>query len=240
MDHAEGWGVHVVLAMFPKASRVNIPKYFHVIDVAFDRELDHHGISNAEDRLKLKLYAYATIRVENSRFDPRDEHISRYNTVFHSQKPQNAPANLVQLYEVSEALIKSYHLDRPFALYDDSLRGKKHALGNTKDGMGERYKGRGFIQITGRSNYATYARLAHAPQIVDHPEKAGEPAIAARILAAYILHHNHAILSALGRSDFRAARAVVNGHLALHYQELEKSYKKGLQAMSKNHQGVRP
>lgn len=57
-------------------------------------------------------------------------------------------------------------------------------LGNTKPGDGERYFGRGFIQITGRSNYQM-AGDAIGVDLVKHPELAARPDIAARIAVWY-------------------------------------------------------
>lgn len=48
-------------------------------------------------------------------------------------------------------------------------------LGNTQPGDGARYAGRGYVQLTGRTNYARYG-------IVDTPDAAMDPATAARIL----------------------------------------------------------
>lgn len=41
-------------------------------------------------------------------------------------------------------------------------------LGNTQNGDGVRYKGRGLIQITGRANYTACAKALDLP-LVDHP-----------------------------------------------------------------------
>jgi putative chitinase len=51
-------------------------------------------------------------------------------------------------------------------------------LGNTHPGDGERYKGRGYIQITGRNNYAALGK-ALGVDFIDHPELVAEPQYAA-------------------------------------------------------------
>lgn len=53
-------------------------------------------------------------------------------------------------------------------------------LGNTQPGDGVKYKGRGFIQITGRANY-TEAGKALNLDLVNHPELAETPANAAKV-----------------------------------------------------------
>jgi peptidoglycan L-alanyl-D-glutamate endopeptidase CwlK len=99
-----------------------------------------------------------------------------------------------------------YGLDRPFGKYD--YRGDLH---NHAPGMGAKYKGRGFIQLTGRKNYVDYAARARAPEIVERPERAGDPDVAARILAAYVLQNSDRILRAIRAGDLTKARSVVNG-----------------------------
>lgn len=43
-------------------------------------------------------------------------------------------------------------------------------LGNTKKGDGAMYKGRGFIQLTGRANYTQFA-IASGVDVVNHPDQ---------------------------------------------------------------------
>ena len=53
------------------------------------------------------------------------------------------------------------------------------SLGNLEPGDGARYCGRGFIPMVGRSEYARFGKLVGA-DLVEHPELAMEPAVAAR------------------------------------------------------------
>ena len=72
-----------------------------------------------------------------------------------------------------------------FRKYDPRYAPKKaRALGNTKRGDGAKYKGRGYIQITGKYNY-TVAGKAIGIDLVNNPEKAAEPLIAAKIALWY-------------------------------------------------------
>lgn len=54
-------------------------------------------------------------------------------------------------------------------------------LGNTKIGDGHRYRGRGYVQITGRSNYERAGKLLGI-DLINKPDLALDPEIAARIL----------------------------------------------------------
>lgn len=57
-------------------------------------------------------------------------------------------------------------------------------LGNVKPGDGVRYKGRGFIQITGRANYTAAAKDLGI-DLVNHPELAEKPDVAAKVSLWY-------------------------------------------------------
>jgi putative chitinase len=57
-------------------------------------------------------------------------------------------------------------------------------LGNVKPGDGVKYKGRGFLQITGRANY-TQASKDLGIDLVNHPELAERPDIAIKVSLWY-------------------------------------------------------
>jgi putative chitinase len=88
-------------------------------------------------------------------------------------------------------------------------------LGNTPedDGDGERYKGRGLIQITGRYNYATCSRaLFNDEQILLHdPEILEEPKFAA--LSAAWFWWSHGCNELADEGNFKAITKVINGGL---------------------------
>jgi putative chitinase len=75
-----------------------------------------------------------------------------------------------------------------FRKYDPRYnKAKAKQLGNKYAGDGARYKGRGFIQITGRYNYAKAGR-AIGVNLVKHPELAAREDIAAKIAIWYWQH----------------------------------------------------
>ena len=57
-------------------------------------------------------------------------------------------------------------------------------LGNDQPGDGVLFRGRGFVQITGRADYARYGQLI-GRDLVSNPDLALQPSIAAAILATY-------------------------------------------------------
>lgn len=90
-----------------------------------------------------------------------------------------------------------------FDKYEPGTRIGK-ALGNTAPGDGYRYRGRGFVQLTGRANYRKFG-------IEDQPDKALDPEIAANILVIGCLK-GWFTGKALGDYEaFRDMRRVVNG-----------------------------
>jgi putative chitinase len=59
-----------------------------------------------------------------------------------------------------------------------------HRLGNTADGDGFRFRGRGYVQITGRANYGNLGRLlGMGDALVQNPDLALDPNVAYRIMS---------------------------------------------------------
>jgi putative chitinase len=95
----------------------------------------------------------------------------------------------------------------PFDLYDH-----RKDLGNGGSPDGIRFRGRGFVQLTGRANYARYgAAIGLGDQLLQQPELASDPDIAARLLAAFLSAQEVAIKQALSQGDLKTARRLVNG-----------------------------
>jgi len=126
------------------------------------------------------LMALATIRAEAEGFLPISEGVSRFNTA-----------------------------STPFDLYDAGARiGRR--LGNTRAGDGPMFKGRGYVQLTGRDNYTRIGSQIGEP-LVTQPELANDPTIAGIILAQFLKNKENAIRVALAAGNLRNARKLVNG-----------------------------
>ena len=95
----------------------------------------------------------------------------------------------------------------PFGLYDN-----RRDLGNQGPPDGSSFKGRGYIQLTGRANYKEHgAAIGMGNQLVTNPALANQPDIAAKLLASFLKSKEAKIRSALRQNDLRTARKLVNG-----------------------------
>ena len=64
-------------------------------------------------------------------------------------------------------------------------------LGNTQPGDGYKFRGRGFIQLTGRANYERYGKMIGHPELVDNPDLALQSDISAALTVAYFVDRYH-------------------------------------------------
>jgi putative chitinase len=95
----------------------------------------------------------------------------------------------------------------PFDLYDNRLE-----LGNQGPPDGSNFRGRGFIQLTGRKNYECHGQaIGLGNQLVENPDMACDPVVAAKLMASFIKTHATEIRAALASNDLAQARKCVNG-----------------------------
>jgi len=135
------------------------------------------------DYEEMLLMALGTISAETGNFNIAvREYVSQYNT--------SANGRMMNHY---------------FDLYD-----YRDDLGNMGTPDGERYRGGGAIQLTGRYNFREVGRKLKLP-LEDNPDLIENPIVSARALATFLHSKENDIREALGRGDLRKARRLVNG-----------------------------
>jgi predicted chitinase len=95
--------------------------------------------------------------------------------------------------------------------YLTNLYENRKDLGNVQAGDGAKFRGRGFIQITGRTNYAHFGAEV-GRDLISNPDLALDPAVSADILALYF--HERQIQQYADQQNWEAVRRRVNGGLA--------------------------
>lgn len=83
------------------------------------------------------------------------------------------------------------------------------SMGNTEEGDGFKYIGRGFIQLTGKNNYALYGKLA-GEDLIGNPTRLLDPVVAAKVTAQFILKAVGSKVNSF-TSQSEANRAVTQG-----------------------------
>jgi Bacterial SH3 domain/Chitinase class I len=147
------------------------------------------------------LMALGTIRAETAGFVPISEGQSQFNT-----PPGGAP----------------------FSLYDPGTSIGK-TLGNTQPGDGARFKGRGYVQLTGRSNY-THVGGQIGVDLAGNPDLANDGATAGDILAQFLKNSEAKVRAALAANDLKTARRLVNGG-SHGLDDFTAAYNAGLQSL---------
>ena len=89
-------------------------------------------------------------------------------------------------------------------------------LGNTKEGDGAKFHGRGYVQLTGRNNYDRAKKLTGVDLIAD-PDRAKEPDLAYEIAIQGMIdgwftgRKLSQYFKSDGTADYEGARAIING-----------------------------
>lgn len=93
------------------------------------------------------------------------------------------PARAREVFGSRVAGLSDADLRNPQVLFNTVYGGR---LGNNQEGDGYRYRGRGLIQLTGRSNYERYAELTGHDIVSDPDLMIRDPQVAADVAAAYL------------------------------------------------------
>ena len=126
----------------------------------------------------------------------------------------------------------------PFDLYDH-----RKDLGNLGPPDGALFRGRGFVQLTGRANYTHFAQQI-GQDLVANPALANQPTIAAELLARFLAGKEPAIRAALAvpfpaGPDLARARRLVNGGTN-GLDRFTAAYRIGVQLLAKTPQSLQP
>lgn len=128
-------------------------------------------------------------------------------------------AKRIMLEQAAYILGTAYHESDRFRTMEEYASGAAYegrkTLGNTEPGDGRRFKGRGFVQITGRRNYTDWAKRLGVDLV-------GNPALAARLDHAVTILIDGMMLGTFtgkklpdyvagAKKDYVGARRVVNG-----------------------------
>ena len=115
----------------------------------------------------------------------------------------------------------------PFDLYDN-----RRDLENTGSPDGANFRGRGFVQLTGRANYTRYAAEIGV-DLVSNPELANDSQVAAKLLARFLGDREDRIREALAVNDLATARRLVNGG-SNGLDRFSDTFNKGMQLLSQS------
>ena len=122
------------------------------------------------------------------------------------------PERLVAVWpgRFTDAAAAARHVRRPETLANTVYAGR---MGNRFDGDGWRFRGRGWLQLTGRANYRRFGRLI-GEDLEETPDRAADPATAWVIAAAYLATRRRAGRTAFewaAAGDARMVTRIVNG-----------------------------
>ena len=182
----------VLAKIFPYTRTKNLQLYAPYVLAALDSA--GFGPNTPDGKLICKV-ALATIRAESEGFEPIAEMCSRFNTSLNGSE--------FDLYDIPKLDPKTkLPLKDASTIYKD--------LGNTEFGDGTKFKGRGFIQLTGRYNYDHIGKQLELP-LIERPYMANMPEIASAILVQFLNKKKAKIIPAIKTENYLVARKAVNG-----------------------------
>jgi putative chitinase len=178
----------LLLAMGAKLSRADAVVTAEKLQTSADR----FGIST-----KLRVAHWLAQLVAESHLVPIDENLNYSAKRLRQVWPNRFPT-------VSHA--RPYEWNPP--ALGEFVYGAR--MGNTEPGDGYKYRGRGFIQLTGRANYRTYGRIIGF-DLEGNPGLLSQIGISALVAGAY--WKDRGCSSRADRDDLEAVTRAINGGL---------------------------
>lgn len=160
---------------------------------ALEKQLDAAGITNKRERDMIMSQADH----ETGGFRNMEESFN--------YSPERLRQISSRTRGMSDAQIKAVTDSGPAGVAEFMYGGRN---GNSEEGDGYRYRGRGYVQLTGRANYAA-ASKALGIDLVANPDFAAVPDVAAKIATWY--NQSRGLTDAARRGDVSAVTRGING-----------------------------
>ena len=143
-----------------------------------------------------------TLAVSYRTIEPFYTHLQQHMNKYEINTPLREAAFLAQIA----------HESGRFIYTEEIASGKAYEgrsdLGNIHKGDGQRYKGRGLIQLTGRSNYRAFSQHANI-DFISHPELVSNPQYAVQSACWYWYERGLNVLADIG--EFKKITKIING-----------------------------
>jgi predicted chitinase len=123
---------------------------------------------------------------KESNFNPRNEEMPKAEKIFSMFGPPGVPGgqpkdgkNKVRFETLQDA--KDIVAQGPEAYFNKVYGGR---MGNTAPGDGYKYRGRGYLQITGKDMYSRIGKEINV-DLISNPDLANDPSVAAKIIPVF-------------------------------------------------------
>lgn len=159
--------------------------------------------------------------------------LARATQAFQVLYPAMAQAGITTPFRIAAFVAQVAHESGGFQYLEELASGQAYEgradLGNTQPGDGVRFKGRGYIQLTGRANYAAASKDLGL-DLIAQPSLAAEPDVAARLATWFWTKKGLNQIADQGPSAFDTITRRINGAL-LGKDKRDSIYYRGLSAM---------
>ena len=144
-----------------------------------------------------------------------------------SKNPNESDMFLAQMGHESNNFKTAYEKLRK---KDKNKYDNRSDLGNTKKGDGFKYRGRGYIQLTGKANYKKYGDLLGV-DLVNKPDLAAKAGIASKIAQEYWKKRD--IGPDARKGDLITTTKKIQGNITNSRGKVKKKYKKSIKSRKK-------